>query len=716
MNSHALKAGASVLALVVASPALAMQTDDQTADVITVTGQKREAGLQDTSAAVSVLAGDDLQSQGIERLDDLQNATPGLSITDSGLTQSVNIRGIGLASGSPNVSNGVATYYDGVFQPPIVSTNSFYDIGSVEVFRGPQGTFVGSNSTGGAIFINSREPELDGMGGYVQGEIGNYNRRGLEGAVNIPLSDTLAVRAAGIFRERDSYYSNSAGLTEPAALDEYGVRVGLLWEPTANFSALLRAEVADKETGGYAYRPILGTRYEGFRTSDIRTLNYDTDTRNDERNEQYTGRFEYVTDGGTTFRGIAGYQNKSISNLYDMDATNSTTLPSSVADQFVREEVYTAEGNIISDESQPVRWILGGYYQRNEILVDITNDPAAFAIDIDIANEKVTTGLFGQVSFDLNDQFSVDVGARYSTYDIDAVGAVRLVIPNIVVADPGGIYDDDQFTGQVTLNYRPNEDHLFFAFVAKGYKSGGFSSPTASFDPETVMDYEFGWRGTFAGGAVTTQLGAFYYDYSGFQLDALEAATGRTSVINIADAEVMGVEGQIQYREGGFDLSAGFAYTDSSLSGTNFVDSRAFAFANPGVSNVPQCAPGQTTGCADYTPFTGNTAGGPNLFSPQWTLNASLAYEFEVGSAFVTPRLTYTYIDERYAYLAYDPVRDRLPSYALVNAAVTAELGDFEIEFWATNLFDEEYSTGQTGNNEFYGAPAEYGLRTRVSF
>ena len=92
-----------------------------------------------------MIGGENLTDLGVERFDDLQTVVPSLSVSDSGLTQSVNIRGVGLASGSPSAANGVATYIDGVFQPPIVSTNSFYDIGSVEVLRGPQGTFVGSN-------------------------------------------------------------------------------------------------------------------------------------------------------------------------------------------------------------------------------------------------------------------------------------------------------------------------------------------------------------------------------------------------------------------------------------------------------------------------------------------------------------------------------------------------------------------------------------------
>ena len=724
MKKSAFIVGASFAAIGVASPGIAQVAEPSGQDVvrndnvIIVTGLKRDQDLQDVNVAATVIDGDSLADLGVERFDDLQTVAPSLSITDSGLTQSVNIRGIGLASGSPNAANGVATYVDGVFQPPIVSTNSFYDIASIEVLRGPQGTFVGSNSTGGAIFINSRAPELGAVNGYVQGEVGNYERRGLEGAVNLPVSSTLAVRAAGIFRDRGSFYTTPID-SEPGKLHEYGARLGVYWEPSASFNALIRAEFADKKTGGYAYRPTLGTFYEDARTSDIRRLDYNSPTQNDETNEQVTARLEYYTGGGTTFRVIGGYQDKQINNFYDQDATSDALNEQS---QYVREEVYTAELNILSDDSKRLSWIAGGYYQRNEILIDITNNPNGFPVDVDGTNRKITTGLFAQVTYDLTDTLSVDLGGRYSTYDVTGDGAVRLRLvgppPGVQVGSLAGDYDDDQFTGKLALNFEPNPDHLFYAFVAKGYKSGGFASPTTSFDPEVIWDYEIGWKGSL--GPVKAQLGAFYYDYSDFQLDITLPETGRSSLINLTDATVKGIEGQVQVRSGGFDLSGGFAYTDSSLSGADILDIRSFADANPGVNNLPQCGPSEDPGdpptCADYSPFILTTDGGPTLYSPELTFNATAAYTFYADEIAITPRVTYTHLGSRFAYIAYDPVRDKLPAFDLVNASISFEYDDIKLDFFATNIFNEEYSTGQRDNNEFYGAPREYGMRARFDF
>lgn len=729
MARISLMLGTSILSIALAGPALAQQSgsgspaasnDETSVETIVVTSQKRDVTLQKVAAAATVLGGSSLQQRGIARMDDLQTAVPSLSITDAGLTQSVNIRGVGLASGSPNAANGVATYVDGVFQPPIVSTNSFYDIRSVEVFRGPQGTFVGSNSTGGAIFINSRDPELGKYGGYLEGELGNYGLGGVNGAINLGVSNTLAIRFAGIYRNRDSYYKRLDGATPPAYLDEQGGRLGIKWDPSDNFRVLLKGEIDRKSTGGYAYRPILSSVYAPYRTNDIYTLDYNSPTRNNEKNDQYTAKLEYETAGGVTLRSISGYQNKRIYNLYDSDGTS---VASDTENQFVQEREWSQEVNLISPDTGVITWIAGGYFQRNRIDVAIINDEVApVHVKIDIGNKKTTTGLFGQMTYQFSPQFKLDVGARYSGYTVDGWGGVYLITPApdpVFLANPGGHEHDSQLTGKIALNWTPNRNTLVYAFVAKGYKSGGIQTPTTGFSPEKVIDYELGWKGTFLNGAVTTQFDGFYYSYDNFQLDAINAMTGQSSVINLTDATIKGLEGQVQAHLGGFQLSGGFGYTDSSLASVDFVDIRAVGDQFPGVSNAPQCPAGEPSnppGCLDYSPFIHSTAGGPNLFSPKWTWNLNASYALRFGSMKVVPQVSLAHVGSRWTYIAYDPVRDRLPAYTLLNANIAFDLGRYSLSLWATNITKKRYTTGQSNTNEFYGAPRQYGLRAKVQF
>jgi iron complex outermembrane receptor protein len=133
---------------------------DEAIQEVVVTSQRRAMKVQDIPIAATVMTGDQLKDKAVVRMADLQAAAPALTVGDAGLTSFVNIRGIGLASGSPQVANGVATYIDGLFQPPIVTSSTFYDIANIEVLRGPQGTLVGSNSTGGAVMITTNNPSL----------------------------------------------------------------------------------------------------------------------------------------------------------------------------------------------------------------------------------------------------------------------------------------------------------------------------------------------------------------------------------------------------------------------------------------------------------------------------------------------------------------------------------------------------------------------------
>lgn len=200
---------AALVAMAAPGVAVASSAGDQSAqadgaspgatDEIVVTAEKRSTTVMRTNIAVAALSGDDLKQHEIRDVKALQNFVPGLSVSDTGLVSQLNIRGIGLGITDPGVYSGVAIYRDNLFQGPIVANEPFYDIGSVQVLRGPQGTFVGNNSTGGALFVKTADPKLGDASGYASLTGGNYNRIAFEGAVNIPVSDTLAVRIAPAF-------------------------------------------------------------------------------------------------------------------------------------------------------------------------------------------------------------------------------------------------------------------------------------------------------------------------------------------------------------------------------------------------------------------------------------------------------------------------------------------------------------------------------------
>jgi iron complex outermembrane receptor protein len=284
------------------------------------------------------------------------------------------------------------------------------------------------------------------------------------------------------------------------------------------------------------------------------------------------------------------------------------------------------------------------------------------------------------------------------------------------VADLVGTHDDGRPTGKVALEWTPNKNHLVYGFVARGYKPGGFNSATSEFEPETVLDYELGWKATLLDGHLRTQIGGFWNDYQGFQLDLLNPETGQAGTQNITDATIRGLEAQAQARIGAWGFDFGVAYVDSKLSTVRFVNQRAL----PPGTNLPQCAPGTSPGipatCFDYSPFITSATGRTMLYSPDLTYNVGTDYTFSIGAGTLRPRINYAYIGTQWTNLLFSPVTDRLTSRALLSAQLTYSRDRWMVVAYGTNLADKEYVGGQFINNEFYGAPREYGVRGSVQF
>ena len=722
-----LATATSASALAQTSPAAA--PDSAVLQEIVVTAQRRVENLQQVPIAATALDTQQLQAKAVTQLADLQTAVPSLSITNAGQTQSINIRGIGLASNSPSATAGVATYVDGLFQPPIVQFNSFYDLANVEVLRGPQGTLVGTNSTGGAIFINSKSPRLDDRSGYLQAGYGNFNNYSAEGALGLPVTDTLAVRVAGFVRDHSSYYTDVGPYHNDAGrLDEKGGRIGLLFQP-GSFSALAKVQYNDMETGGYAYRPIPGTYFASYAVGNQFTLSYDTPTRHREQALISSLELKQVFSNDITLRSLSGYQDKTINSRDDVDGSQA---PAAVGGQetwnyYADEKQYSEELDLLSPTTGVFNWILGAYFQRNLIDVRILENNAGFPTDVFPGNKRTTTGFFVQGNYKLTDKFELQLGGRYSHYKADGTGGVFIGsgIPGfppsgLEVSDLSGSHTDSVFTGKVDLNYQMDQDNLFYVFAARGYKPGGFNSVTSQFSPETVWDYEGGWKSTLANGHVRTQVSAFYNNYSNFQFDILDPTTGQAGVRNVANATIKGLEVQMEGRFGGLQFDGGAAYVDSHLDGgIPFINTRQLP---PGTLG-PQCPPGTPASpplCFDYTPFTRVTTGGPNLYSPTWSYNLGAQYAFALrdGKTTLTPRLNYAYVGQRYSYIAYSSLSDRLPAFGLLSALVTLGLDNWHVDLYGTNLADKRYVSGQASasNNEFYGPPREFGIRAGVRF
>lgn len=230
-------------------------------DEIVVTANRREEAIQDVPVAITALSAETLREQNISTAQDLLGMVPSVMIGANGTQRSaetVTIRGQGQTYLAPV---GVVNYFAEVplIQSTVLSNQgapgSFFDVESLQVLRGPQGTLFGKNTTGGALLLGPKRPTYQ-FEGYVQGQIGNYDAREIEGALNIPLTDRLAVRVAGKYVKRDGFTKDAGPGPFGYVLEPTGpslgfkgkdyddknwwtARVGVLWEPTDNIKNYL---------------------------------------------------------------------------------------------------------------------------------------------------------------------------------------------------------------------------------------------------------------------------------------------------------------------------------------------------------------------------------------------------------------------------------------------------------------------------------------------
>ena len=164
MRAVLFASACAVAQLTLALPAYAQSATDQSAndaqdDEIVVTAERRATSLQRTPIAATVLTGDDLANAGVTSVDQLQFISPGATVNNFGQGNDFNIRGIGKAEHNTSTTTGVITYRDGVATfPGYLQAEPYYDIARVEILRGPQGTFVGQNATGGRCLRHLEQP------------------------------------------------------------------------------------------------------------------------------------------------------------------------------------------------------------------------------------------------------------------------------------------------------------------------------------------------------------------------------------------------------------------------------------------------------------------------------------------------------------------------------------------------------------------------------
>jgi iron complex outermembrane receptor protein len=239
---------------------------------VVVTARKRAENEQAVPISISAYSQADLDRLDIQTIEDLRYVSPSVYIAPTTFRQdtlNVTIRGqrdFDSSSGQSVMSfdPAAAIYMDGVYLArPVGLTGALFDVESVEVLKGPQGTLVGRNTTGGAILYRTREPERE-FGGYVNATLGDYGRAQLRGAINIPINDQFFFRAAAqVSNQRgyiaNYYYDPASGYRndQPAmGANKIAANLSLKWQPDETFDVVLRANLAAEHDTGSTYHSL----------------------------------------------------------------------------------------------------------------------------------------------------------------------------------------------------------------------------------------------------------------------------------------------------------------------------------------------------------------------------------------------------------------------------------------------------------------------------
>ena len=740
MKIHALWLSASVLAFAgcgVASADTASSSTTATPPAssvteVVVTADRRTTNLQKTAIAATVLNQADLIKRGVFTVDQLQFVAPSLTVDNFGQGNDFDIRGIGKGEHNTQTSTGVITYRDGVATfPGYIQEEPYFDIANVEVLRGPQGTFSGQNATGGAVIVTTNNPVIGGgYDGYVLAHYGNYNDAGVQGAINLPINDTLAARLAFNTEYSNSFYHVTGPWTGDPNPKWGAARFSLLWEPTSALKILWKTDYDYLFNGNYfgdaIINPLTGKVNP---TSDL--FSFANNGHQDAGDVMVRSilQVDYTTPSGIDFRSVSGYQQGKTTwqgDIDGVDSTQSPLLPNYSINESVDENLFSEEFNVISPSNKPITWVLGGYYQKNNYAFpvgrfDIGVPFGGVDENLEGVNHTNTAAVFGQVSFNLPDGFQLQVGGRYSKWS--TFNRVNWLIPEYLAFGLDYLQNQtltgQNFTGKVALNWNIDANNFAYAFVATGAKPGGLNGslyldgPTfpAPFGQEYVTDYEGGWKSSFFDRHLRTQVGFYYNDFEKFQVivPIPNNPTQSTEFNNPNPTTLYGFEASAQAVFGGLSLDAGLGVEHSSLGTFYTVDPR-----NPNAALAGSC--NQQTGPANGVCI--NLGGHPQTYAPDVTFNIGGSYNFKVTDAdTVTPSVNFSYISHQWGTL-FDNVAagDYLAPRNILGASLAWTHASFITTLYGYNLLNDHYVSALLSPIRIAGAPLQFGISVMKTF
>jgi iron complex outermembrane receptor protein len=736
----------------------ARERDAPRLEEITVTARRREESLYSVPVAVTALSPEDIRARGIQTAEDLQNFVPSLNVSSSVTRDdyTFSLRGMGPTGGSgPGAvlaggGTGVVTYFADV-PTSGAGAGLFYDLESVQVAAGPQGTLFGKNTTGGAVLFVPKKPVND-FEGSVEFGLGNYNMKTATAVVNVPLvDDKVLLRVAGQFLDRDGFTIDRGPFFADKDYDNrdyWALRVSLLLRPFDNLenTTIFNALHSEGNGDGFvltaanpagAFGSLLLPILSGQQASGIRSTSLSANEIDRRYNYGIINTTHWSISEQWQFKNIFSYQVQKWRNSEDVDGT------SLVLDDLVpvghgwhtQVGTFTEEpqiqGAVLDDR---LKVTAGAYYedghnlaaQPYQVQVALGN----FLINqIDQTNAERSRGLYAQTTYDLGGLYSsldglkLTTGYRYTwdnySYGIASYGPSN---GNACLTSSGTYPESDCFfsaSGQsggsswtLGLDYQLPAA-LVYLRSGRGYVPGGFNpsfgftpggvdTPQFRFAPESVIDVELGVKSEFdiAGAPAQVTANIFHSDYTNIQRYVSEVLPGGIAsnfTANASEAQIEGFEFQGSVAPvTGLTLTATYSYNHGKY--TKIDPAAAPSLVGVPFSYLP--ANKASVGATYKLPLAQNTG------------------EYSLG-------LFYSYQSRFFDAPSVQPF-DYIEGYGLLNARIDWNhvfQTTFDASFFVTNATDKTYRVGQYNDlvangyiTSFYGEPRMWGVKLRYHF
>ncbi|HET6536950.1 MAG TPA: TonB-dependent receptor [Sphingopyxis sp.] len=540
-----LRAGIAIAGMAIAMPAAAQGgataaedgASEQFSGIqdIVVTARKRSESVQDVPVAITAVSGDQMVERSVKDITDIAASTPSFYTQVSSGDPSallISMRGQSSTDALMTLDSPVGVYLDGVYLPRQIGLRSaMVDIERVEVLRGPQGTLFGKNTTGGAVSITSRQPDMREVGGFASMILGEHGRMEATGALNVPLiEDVLAVRGVVQYSAVNGYGKNLRGERIGGDVSKSG-RLNVAFTPTDRLKINLSGDYQKIDGDGIITRlawinplnPDADSPFKaptGVLNSILQSqgLDHTDPVLRQQVYEQLesaligNGAFHDAPTSSNQFNKYKGY---GVSGTIAYDISDYLSIKSITAKRWAdrdsavdfdgtpfvlfeprymtKSEVFSQEVQLLSDPAERFSWILGGYYSKetgNEF-TQTTTLPSPTKLNPGISDGDVTNkslAFFGQGNYRLTDTVRITAGLRWTeetksllTRNRTGLGAATVCnIPTGILNDPtSGIcegYLSDTYSDWsylLSADWKPSNTALFYAKTSRGFKGGG---------------------------------------------------------------------------------------------------------------------------------------------------------------------------------------------------------------------------------------------------